>query len=174
MGEVGCLKDGNFQNLQVEGDTLVTGTVNITALKGGVKKVGAGDTTLTHDDAGNSIILSDASATTVTLPSPQIGLRFEIYSGVTATADHKIRTSTNGHGYIGGVKSTTDVRGQSVGHYAAANGAEDQFVMNGSTKGGVVGGHITIIAIADTSGAGCWLISGHLHSTGTPETPFST
>ena len=28
MAEVGCLKDGNFQNLQVEGNTIMSGNVS--------------------------------------------------------------------------------------------------------------------------------------------------
>ena len=85
MGEVGCLKDGCFQNLQVEGtmtaltDLEVTGTFQ----KGRNKISLTGDTTLavaTHgvSISGGTYVSVTGDAKTITLPAVAIGAAFII------------------------------------------------------------------------------------------------
>jgi len=45
--------------------------------------------------------------------------------------------------------------------------------MNGTTKGGIAGSGLRIVAILDSSAAKCWLVTGTLIGSGTIATPFA-
>ena len=183
MGEVGCLKDGNFQNLQVEGstiiegDTIINGMVDMPAggVKSGDAKVLAGGAgqLLTRADSGKTIVFGAAAATLITLPLPELGMVFNFVSAITATGDHEIQAKTDAHGFVGGVSIHSDTAGNSDQFQAAGAGTNDFITMNGSTKGGLAGSSLRIVAILDASAAKCWAVSGNLLGTGTLATPFA-
>ena len=55
-----------------------------------------------------------------------------------------------------------------------APSAVNTITMNGSTQGGLIGGYLNVMAVADTAAAqNTWLVSGVLNTTGTPVTIFS-
>ena len=177
MGEVGCLKDGIFQNLQVEESTIINGMVDMPAggFKSGDAKVlavGAGQL-LTRADSGKTIVFGAAGATLITLPLPELGMVFNFVSAITATGDHEIQAKTNAEGFVGGVAIVSTTAGESDAFSAATAGSDDFITMNGTTKGGIAGSALRIVAILDASAAKCWAVSGTLIGSGTIATPFA-
>ena len=189
MGEVGCLKDGHFQNLQVESALFdiaaaeFTGTLTVTGMtdmpsggfKSGDAKVldaGAGQL-LTRADSGKTIVFGAAAATLITLPLPELGMVFHFVSAITASGDHEIQAKTDGEGFLGGVAIVNTGGSGSDAFSAAAGGTDDFITMNGTTKGGIAGSALRIVAILDSSAVKCWAVSGTLIGSGTIETPFA-
>tara|TARA_B110000503_G_C7137474_1_gene409440 strand:+ start:15 stop:521 length:507 start_codon:yes stop_codon:yes gene_type:complete len=104
MGEVGCLKDGNFQNLQVGGTT----ELNNTSMTGFVD--GTATATLLASQSGQTIAVGAAAAglvahSTFTLPTVSKGLyyRFAYFGGATDAQNLLIQASPNTVGILGGV-----------------------------------------------------------------------
>ena len=164
MAEVGCLKDGHFQNLEVAGK--VIGNFGGKLLAAGTSHV------LTAEESGKTIVFTSADATTITLPAPKIGLIYRFITSVTATSDHVIKTATNDHGFVGGVRYTNTTADNQDGFFADVDGSNDHITMNGSTTGGIAGSHWTIVGVADASAAGCWVASGDMIGSGNTITCF--
>jgi len=176
MAEIGCLKDGCFQNLQVEGDTIVSGMLRHDGgfKSGDAKILGAGaGQLLTRADSGKTIVFGAAGATLITLPLPELGMVFNFVTAVTATSDHEIQTKTDTHGFLGGVAIVSTAVGESDAFSAAAGGTNDFITMDGTTKGGIAGSALRIVAILDASAVKCWAVSGTLIGSGTIATPFA-
>ena len=154
-----------------QGENIFTGGNNH-----GVKLLVAGAAnTVTAADSGKIIVFNVAAATLCTLPAPKKGMKFTFITSILATGDHEIQAATNGHGFVGGVSVTSATADNSDNFSANANGADDFITQTGSTNGGGAGSIVTIVGIADTSAAGCWLVSGNLIATGgTVVTPFAT
>tara|TARA_B100000902_G_C27055375_1_gene786315 strand:+ start:214 stop:792 length:579 start_codon:yes stop_codon:yes gene_type:complete len=89
MAESGCLKDGHFQNLQVESGPLVPRYVGVKDIS--VPTAADASHTLTENDAGLVLItanLDDHPTTVIRLPSPtvsNIGLYYKVI--ITGTLD---------------------------------------------------------------------------------------
>jgi len=147
----------------------------LAGINSNVKLLVAGaDNTLTAADSGKIIVFNVADATLVTLPAPEVGMKFTFITAVAATGDHEIQALVNAEGFVGGVtvESTTAAKGDTFS--AAAGGTNDFITMTGSTNGGGAGSMITVVGIKDGSAAGCWLVSGNLMGTGaTMVTPFA-
>jgi hypothetical protein len=143
---------------------------------GGVKILSAGaGNTLTAADSGKTIVFGVAAATLVKLPAPRLGMHFTFVSSILATGDHEIQAATNGHGYLGGICVISTTAAKADAFSANANGADDFITMNGGTTGGGAGSAIRIVALKDSSQAGCWGVSGVVHGVGsTMATPFAT
>ena len=109
------------------------------------------------------------------MPEPQIGLKYTFITKILATGDHEIQAKNDGHGFLGGVTVTSTTAAKADFFSANANGADDFITQTGGTNGGGPGSIITITGVADTSGAGCWLVAGNLGAVGsTVVTPFAT
>lgn len=169
--------------LDVEGPVTMTKTLSVTGrttLSGGTLApspiIHAGDASsavvLTASDSGKTVIFNVAGASTVTLPDPELGMKFSFLTTVTATADHVIKTSTNNHGFVGGVNIHSSTAGNSDHFTADTDGSNDFITMNGSTTGGLAGSRVDVVAILGASAAKCWAVSGSIHGTGTLATPF--
>ena len=53
------------------------------------------------------------------------------------------------------------------------DGSNDFITLNATTTGGAAAGsRIEVVALSDTSGAGCWAVSGTLIGSGNTITPF--
>jgi hypothetical protein len=104
MSEAGCLRDGNFQNLNVEGNTILKDT----SIKGFVS--GTATKTLIASESGKIIAVGPAAAglagdATFTLPAVENGLfySFRYFGGATDTVNLLIQTAPNTVGILGGV-----------------------------------------------------------------------
>jgi len=154
-----------------QGENIFTGGNNH-----GVKLLTAGASqTVTAADSGKIIVFNVAAATLCTLPAPKIGMKFTFITSILATGDHEIQAGTNAHGFLGGVTVVSTTAAKSDQFAANANGADDFITQTGGTNGGGPGSIVTVVGIADTSAAGCWLVSGNLLAVGgTVVTPFAT
>ena len=155
---------------------LVAGAFEATGgMKTGDAKVlaaGAGQT-LAASDSGKTIIFGAAAATLIKLPAPELGMVFNFVTAITATGDHEIQALTNAHGFLGGVTIASTAVGESDAFSAAGAGTDDFITMNGTTKGGIAGSGLRIVAILDASAAKCWAVTGTLIGSGTIATPFA-
>ena len=161
----------------LEDDSTISGAITFSGgYNPGVKLLTAGAAnTVTAADSGKIIVFNVAAATLCTLPAPKKGMKFTFITSILATGDHEIQAATNGHGFVGGVSVTSATADNSDNFSANANGADDFITQTGSTNGGGAGSIVTVVGIADTSAAGCWLVSGNLIATGgTVVTPFAT
>ena len=160
----------------VASGTTFTGAFEATGgMKTGDVKVlaaGAGQL-LTSADSGKTIIFGAAAATLIKLPEPELGMVFNFVTAVTATGDHEIQALTDGHGFLGGVSIVSTSVGESDAFAAAAAGTDDFITMSGTTKGGIAGSGLRIVAILDASAAKCWAVTGTLIGSGTLATPFA-
>jgi len=161
----------------LSGDNTITGLTDMPAggFKSGDAKIlaaGAGQL-LTQADSGKTVIFGAAAATLIKLPAPELGMVFNFVTAITATGDHEIQALTNAHGFLGGVSIVSTAVGESDAFAAAAAGTNDFITMNGTTKGGIAGSGLRIVAILDASAAKCWLVTGTLIGSGTIATPFA-
>ena len=134
MAESGCLKDGHFQNLEVEG---------ITSLSRKDFKPVSTSLTLTKNDCG--IIFLDGSdspngslnvESTINLPSPETGLHFKFILNASLTSQNGsfvISTSDNAS-FVGSINCSGTLKNSSY-----VNGGEKNIVFgNGSLPGDFV------------------------------------
>ena len=168
MAEVGCLKDGHFQNLVVEGRA---------TLKSPIILSGGKTINLTEGDSGATCVFDTAAASVFVLPLPRLGMHFTFITTVTATGDHEIKTNQGvgtTHGFLGGVGAFSTTVGEGGFAAPAAVGGTDDFItMNGGLTGGLVGTYIRVFAILDASAVKCWGVGGTIVTTGTSDTPFA-
>jgi hypothetical protein len=93
MGEVGCLKDGHFQNLQVEGTSTVAGVLSVTGLLNtGLTTSAAttGDIDLTAVTHDHKLLMTGAHSAFVKLPqavASNVGMTIEVFVKTTVAAD---------------------------------------------------------------------------------------
>ena len=167
VGSVATLTDDQT----LSGELAFTGGYNP-----GVKLLVAGAAnTVTAADSGKIIVFNVAAATLVTLPAPEVGMKFTFITKILATGDHEIQAATNGHGFVGGVTVVSTTIAKADQFAANANGADDFITQTGGTNGGGPGSIITVVGVSNTSAAGCWLVSGNLLAVGgTVVTPFAT
>jgi len=169
MGEVGCLKDGNFQNLQVEGNIdlgFVSGS------KSRLISVGAGGTRqLLASESGSTVLMAGATGV-ITLPIAEEGLNFKVILGVETTAGANILTKAATQGFFGYIplhcSDTDDQTGQAqIATTAAAVTAAPasfdamKFVAGTATIGGVASEIIHLTCINSV----LWHVSIPDHST---------
>ena len=172
MAETGCLKDGNFQNLQVEG--LLTGN------KINVKNITTATTVLTDADSGCICTINVGSnvATTITLPaitSSNIGTYYEFFIGTENTGGIDILTASTddatGDTFVGAIKIEINAawgadNAQDDGvFYLLASGDHNQINMTGAEENGAgeVGSYVRCVAISYSSaGHSLWQVTGLL------------
>lgn len=125
--------------------------------------------TLTQKDhAGRALVFNSADGDTVTLPAATgTGDIYIFVIGTTVTSNNDIIQVANATDIIQGViVMATDTGGITV----PAGSADDTITMNGTTKGGVIGG---LIVLQDAA-SGLWaILAGQLPTSGAEATPFS-
>ena len=136
-------------------------------LNGGVTYV------LHADDSGAACIFDTAGASNFTLPDPTLGMRFTFIQTIINTADHVIQSSTNDHGFLGGVLMMNTTADQTDTFSTATDGNNDFITLNATTTGGAAAGsRIEVVAILNASAAKCWAVTGTLICSGAGITPF--
>ena len=149
MAETGCLKDGHFQNLQVESGPLVPRYVGVKNIS--VATADDASHTLTENDAGLVIITANlGSGSVIKLPSPtasNIGLYYKVIMLGTMAAAASIGLADAStaflHGPINVVKTTANYSTEEANNVVVlADGTDDQLLaldQNDETKGGAPG-----------------------------------
>ena len=136
-------------------------------LNGGTTRV------LTAEESGAYCIFDAAGASNFTLPDPEIGMKFTFIQTIINTADHVIQSSTNDHGFLGGVTLTNTTDDQTDTFSTATDGNNDFITLNATTTGGAAAGsRIEVVAILDSSAAKAWAVTGTLIISGAGATPF--
>ncbi len=121
---------------------------------------------VTSDFNGQTINLSRAAGSVVTLPAA---------TGSKAVYTFVITTAVTSNNYIIQVANSTDTMnglasvGGTTGAVFSTLPASDTITMNGTTTGGLVGSYVQVTDLA----AGEYLVSAALVGSGTPATPFS-
>jgi hypothetical protein len=169
MSEVGCLKNGCFQNLQVEGLNVMSG-----GFQRRVVPSASGAVALTPSDTGKIFVFTGA-ATTVTLPICSVGVEYIFLVGTTVTGATIITTQTADKLY-GSIIRTVDglaaTHEDSVMQVDSTTGTNDNTLTmsaSATTQGGIIGGKLHVIGMK----ANAWYITGTLIGSGDQITGFS-
>lgn len=137
-----------------------------------VEVIAAGSTkTLVTADSGSLVLLDTAAGSTITLPTPVVGMVFDVAVTTSVTSNsHIVTTKTTASEFIsGGIQQMIDTTAVSEGQFA--NGTSHiTITMNGTTTGGLIGTTLRFTAISTT----VWNITGLVASSGTLATPFTT
>ena len=88
MAEVGCLKDGQFQNLQVEGFIEGAGIEKARAVNLAGSPLAA--------VAGDMIVVTNAAPGAITLPAAKAGAKIRVLHGIGNTTPYAISAPTTG------------------------------------------------------------------------------
>ena len=164
------LLQGLKQNVDIGAESRLGmggGQLNTVVLSGG------GTTTLTAANSGATCVFDTAATSNFTLPAPELGMRFTFIQTIINTADHVIQSATDGHGFIGGVLIMNTTADQTNAFASDVDGSNDFITLNATTTGGAAAGtRIEVVALTNTSGAGCWAVSGTIIGSGNTITPF--
>ena len=166
--------EGNKYNLGTLERTAISGVVNhANKAMNSVVLSGGGATVLSAANAGATCVFDTAAASTFTLPSPELGMRFTFITTITATADHVIQAGTNTYGFLGGVHIMNTTADQTNAFSAAVDGENDFITLNGSTTGGIAGTMVHVAAILGANAVRAWVVHGTLIGSGNTVTPFA-
>ena len=134
---------------------------------------GGATVVLTKEDSGAVCIFDAAGASNFTLPDPELGIKITFIQTIINTADHVIQSSTNDHGFLGGVLMMNTTADQTDTFSTATDGNNDFITLNATTTGGAAAGsRIEVVAILNSSAAKCWAVTGTLIISGAGATPF--
>jgi len=129
--------------------------------------------TLTAAESGTTVYLDKADGVVITLPAYSIGLTYDfvVVTSVTSNA-YKLSTATQGTTFFDGTYNSLDIDGTGVvGVIFTGDGStHDNFSMNGTTTGGLVGAVLNVTCTA----ANKWTVSGFNRASGTVATSFVT
>lgn len=128
--------------------------------------------TLLSSQCGSTVLLDRAAGIVVTLPAPSVGCFFDfvVTTSVTSSA-YKFSTATQGTDFIVGtyIDIDTDTSNATLG--MSCNGStHDNFSMNGTTTGGLIGSHFRLTAVTST----LWLVEGVQEGSGAVATSCAT
>tara|TARA_B100000745_G_scaffold184847_1_gene121178 strand:- start:67 stop:573 length:507 start_codon:yes stop_codon:yes gene_type:complete len=168
MAEVGCLNDGHFQNLNVDGIsylpklTLQQNTIDLDQTTYALSVAESGST-----------CIFDGTACTVTLPDAAAGLEYTFLVDATAGVNSIITTQSSDKLTGGFIKSTAAFNNTNLSDTTSAidmaTGTSNTLTMNGTSQGGVLGSTIRVIGIK----ANLWSVSGVVIGSGNLATSFT-
>jgi hypothetical protein len=156
--------------------TLTNKTLTAPTINGQVRPVIAGSgatVALTAAMSGSLCLFDRAAGIVYTLPAAAVGLYFDFYVKTTITSNAaEIITAAAGV-FISGslllaLEATTPAANPGPKLFTGNPAASVKISMNGSTKGGVIGGRIRV----ESDGTD-WYASGTVLATGTIETPYA-
>ena len=192
MGEVGCLKDGHFQNLQVESALFditaaeFTGSLAVSGELTGYRKevllqtVFTTALALTVAQSGAIVLLNKNEATAITLPevtANDIGVEYTFVQTLTSALDRTINTKYDNDYFTGSLTVLplavwgSGTAQDGLATYALANAAADtQITFDDDLQNGMgaVGSSVTCTAILTgnvAAGGGAkvtWLVTGNV------------
>ena len=151
------------RELQLQQSTLVGQKKKVKALAAGTGHV------LTAEESGATVLFNAATATTITLPTPEMGLHYTFITSVQATANHIIKCKVDTDGFVGGLILSAQTANKDEA-FLAGSGDNDIITMDGDTKGGAPGSKIECLAVSATQ----WAVTGVVLSDGSSvANPFS-
>ena len=173
MGEIGCLKDGHFQNLQVEGhvifhttdtihnifgDLRVNGVVHTkTIITTGIQRLTT-DAILTISNDTSLVFFAhagDSTSRVITLPEATVGRQFKVIWEVSQTGSDRVLTRAGTDTISGHI--FTSVTGDEAGDgdiVSVTAGTTAITVVDDVLLGSVIDFYCGV--------AGSWIVTGHL------------
>jgi hypothetical protein len=136
-----------------------------------IQSVGA-TRTLVAKESGALCLNDVATGIVWTLPTPVVGMTFEFGTTVsrTSTNAYKIITSASTIFLLGAVISGDSTIATSGDIFTANGTTHRAIVLDGDTKGGLIGEKLVFTAISATQ----WYVRGIVIGTGTMVDPFTT
>ena len=126
--------------------------------------------TLTPADSGKTFLFDRAAGIVYTLPPPYPGMTFDFVYTVTITSNAATVVTNAGTQFVAGAIHIL-VSGGITGLDFACNGTSHvKITSNGTTSGGILGGHVRFTAATTT----LWVVDGLLVGSGSTVTPCST
>lgn len=126
--------------------------------------------TLTAADSGKTFLFDRAAGIVYTLPPPVPGMTFDFVYTVTITSNAATVVTNAGTQFIAGATHIV-VTGAITGLDFQCNGTTHiKITSNGTTSGGILGGHVRFVAVSST----VWVVDGLLVGSGSTVTPCST
>ena len=125
--------------------------------------------TLTAAESGATVFLDKADGVVITLPAWAAGLnyRFVVVTSVTSNA-YKLSTATQGTEFFDGTINSLQDAAVASAVFSGNGSSNDNFSMNGTTTGGLVGTDIFVTATSTNK----WTVTGFVRASGTEATPF--
>jgi len=164
--ESGIVRANVYNDVVTDLDNLATAVNATELLTTPVTTTVTTSTTLPSDSLVNTVILNIASGATINLPTPVVGLKYNVVVTTSVTSNtYYVYTNSNTAKFVGSlslVKST-------AGHTVFASSTNDVIQMNGTTTGGLIGTTFSITCISATQ----WLVEGVVVGSGTLATPFT-
>jgi hypothetical protein len=125
------------------------------------------NTTLPSTGYDNTVILNVATGAAISLPTPVVGVKYNIVVKTSVTSNtYTITTNLSAVKIVGSILSVKTTTGPTV--FTSAN--DVSIVLNGTTTGGLQGTTFSLTCISDTQ----WLVEGIIVGSGTLATPFAT
>ena len=167
MAEQGCLSDGYFQNLEVEGNTMLNGNINFIKKQ---ESISNGSRTLLSSDSGTIFSLdSGSNPIDIILPTHSPGLNFEFcinasFSSNTINIEASSSSDTfTGSAFIHSFSSASGV------HHFTPGSTHYKIKCSSVNKGNALGGNIKISALKEK-----WYILAYLLGEGSLGSPFTS
>jgi hypothetical protein len=175
MGEVGCLKDGRFQNLQGEnavieslGHKLPVVSITTTPYAPSVSQ------------SGTIFKLNKADGITITLPTAEVGLVYEFYIETAFTGAALVIDASSDdlfQGMIMAAPSAKNDYSENTANHGTFGPAlnDTQYSADADTKGRLEGTHLIFKCVGASTAVDnlIWSISGHAITAGGIATPFA-
>jgi len=165
--------------IDLGGNDLVVNSVSVGATAPGqtgsksrvIRHTTGATRTLTAADSGTTVFLDKADGVVVTLPATAVGLhfRFVVVTSVTSNA-YKVSTSVQNTEFMDGTINSLQDAAVASAVFSGDGSTHDNFSMNGTTTGGLVGTDVTFTCTA----ANKWTVYGNVRASGTEATPFAT
>lgn len=126
--------------------------------------------TLTAADSGKTFLFDRAAGIVYTLPVPAPGMTFDFVNTVTITSNAAAVVTNSASVFVAGALHVV-VTGAITGLDFQCNGTTHiKITSNGTTSGGILGGHVRFVAASST----VWVVDGLLVGSGSTVTPCST
>lgn len=137
---------------------------------GGLNSGNGATVTLTAADSGKTFLFDRAAGIVYTLPVPYPGMTFDFVNTVTITSNAAAVVTNSASVFVAGAIHVL-VSGAITGLDFQCNGTTHvKITSNGTTSGGILGGHVRFVAASAT----VWVVDGLLVGSGSTVTPCST
>jgi hypothetical protein len=170
MGEVGCLKDKHFQNLQVE-----NAVIESLGYKLSVVRIITTTYAPTVLQSGTVFSTDDLAGCTISLPSAEAGLVYEFHVGRTPTSG-TIQINAAAADTFQGITDIAPVEGLAVSGgvenqaWAVIPATDNRFSTgNADSAGRLLGTHLVFKCLSNA----IWMVTGNQISSGAVTEPFT-
>jgi hypothetical protein len=177
MGEVGCLKDGNFQNLLGE-----NALIESLGHKLPVVSITSPTYEPTVSQSGTIFTLNKEDGIEITLPTAEAGLVYEFYVETPFTSGNFSIDASDSDKLQGLImmapSAKNDYSENTLKHGTDGPAIDDtKYLSDTDRTGRLEGTHLIFKCVGASTAAGAnrqWLVSGHAVTSGDIGTPFRT